>query len=143
MVKSCKLSEYAVILFNKQGNRTNHPRRKKNHVRIICNERCQYEVSGAEGGDEARASVLPLERSGSGGPNTEHWRTEQGTPGAQQERRAGERARHPPPPSLAMCGDNFIRVDRLFLVLSPILFLIFNIFYWLSYCRNCFESEEY
>ena len=107
-------------------------------------------MSGAEGGDEARTSVLPLERPvTTGGPNTEHWRTEQGTPGGQgdqpevrgRERRAGERPRHQP--GVAMCGDNFIRVDRLFLVLSPILFLIFNIFYWLSYCRNCFESEAY
>ena len=137
MVKPCELSEYAVILFNKQGNRTNLPRRKKNHVRIICNERCEYEVAGAEASDEARASVLPLERSVSGGPNTEHWRTEPGTHGGAEERRERRQARQ------VMCGDNYIRVDRLFLVLSPILFLIFNIFYWLSYCRNCFKGGEY
>ena len=107
-------------------------------MRIICNERCQYEGAGAS--DEARPGVLGLERSleASGGPNTEHWRTEHGTHEERRERRGSER-----PGRQVMCGDNFIRVDRLFLVLSPILFLIFNIFYWLSYCRNCFENEEY
>ena len=103
-------------------------------MRIICNERCEYEVSGAETSDEARASVLPLERAVSGGPNTEHWRTEPGTHGGPEERKERRQDRQ------VMCGDNYIRVDRLFLVLSPILFLIFNIFYWLSYCRNCFEE---
>ena len=37
-----------------------------------------------------------------------------------------------------LCGDNYIKADRLFLVLSPILFLIFNCVYWLSYCNNNF-----
>ena len=31
------------------------------------------------------------------------------------------------------CGDNYINADRFFLVLSPILFLIFNLFYWFTY----------
>ena len=82
-------------------------------MRIICNENCQYEVAGGETGEESRGPVLPLEERG--------------------RERAGQAG-----PAMA---DNFIRVDRLFLVLSPILFLIFNILYWLSYCRNCFESK--
>lgn len=35
-----------------------------------------------------------------------------------------------------LCGDNYIVADRLFLILSPILFLIFNVIYWFSYCSN-------
>ena len=32
-----------------------------------------------------------------------------------------------------MCGENYIHVDRFFLVAMPLLFLIFNIVYWLAY----------
>jgi hypothetical protein len=30
-------------------------------------------------------------------------------------------------------GENFINVDRLFLLLSPFLFVLFNCVYWYSY----------
>ena len=30
-------------------------------------------------------------------------------------------------------GENYIRVDRFFLIAMPLLFLVFNIVYWLSY----------
>ena len=39
-------------------------------------------------------------------------------------------------PRRNICGENYIKVDRLFLILSPILFLIFNCIYWLSYCSH-------
>lgn len=32
-----------------------------------------------------------------------------------------------------ICGENYINVDRFFLVAMPILFLIFNVVYWLWY----------
>ena len=31
------------------------------------------------------------------------------------------------------CGENYIHVDRFFLVAMPLLFLIFNIVYWFAY----------
>ena len=31
------------------------------------------------------------------------------------------------------CGPNYINADRFFLVAMPILFLIFNIIYWIGY----------
>ena len=31
------------------------------------------------------------------------------------------------------CGENYINVDRFFLVAMPLLFLVFNIVYWLAY----------
>lgn len=40
------------------------------------------------------------------------------------------------------CGNNYINVDRLFLVVSPFLFLIFNGVYWLSYGTNLFWAME-
>ena len=32
-----------------------------------------------------------------------------------------------------ICGENYINVDRFFLVAMPILFLIFNLVYWLYF----------
>ena len=40
------------------------------------------------------------------------------------------------PEPKSLCGENYIVADRLFLILSPILFLIFNVIYWLTYCSN-------
>jgi hypothetical protein len=40
------------------------------------------------------------------------------------------------------CGNNYINVDRLFIVVSPFLFLIFNGVYWLSYGSNLFWAME-
>lgn len=31
------------------------------------------------------------------------------------------------------CGENYINVDRFFLVAMPLLFLVFNIVYWFAY----------
>ena len=31
------------------------------------------------------------------------------------------------------CGENYIKVDRFFLVTMPCLFLVFNVIYWLSF----------
>ena len=39
-------------------------------------------------------------------------------------------------------GDNYINVDRFFLVAMPILFLVFNVVYWLSYGRHFFLATQ-
>jgi hypothetical protein len=42
-----------------------------------------------------------------------------------------------------VCGENYLHVDRFFLVAMPMLFLVFNVVYWMSYGRHFFmESVE-
>ena len=41
----------------------------------------------------------------------------------------------------AMFEENFIAVDRLFLVAMPLLFLIFNAIYWMSYGSHFFMEQ--
>lgn len=40
------------------------------------------------------------------------------------------------------CGENYIHVDRFFLVAMPMLFLVFNVVYWMSYGAHFFLEEE-
>ena len=44
-------------------------------------------------------------------------------------------------PKKDYCGDNYINADRFFLVASPVIFLIFNIVYWMSYGSQFYLSE--
>jgi hypothetical protein len=37
-----------------------------------------------------------------------------------------------------ICGENYIHVDRFFLVAMPFLFFVFNVVYWLSYGSHFF-----
>ena len=42
----------------------------------------------------------------------------------------------------AFCGgDNYFHTDRFFLVASPVIFLIFNIVYWMSYGSQFYLAE--
>lgn len=41
-----------------------------------------------------------------------------------------------------VCGDNYVHVDRFFLVAMPMLFLAFNIVYWMSYGSHFFIEKE-
>jgi len=41
-----------------------------------------------------------------------------------------------------LCGENYIHVDRFFLVAMPLLFLVFNIIYWTSYGRHFFAATQ-
>ena len=42
----------------------------------------------------------------------------------------------------AFCGgDNYFHTDRFFLVASPVVFLIFNIVYWMSYGSQFYLAE--
>ena len=38
------------------------------------------------------------------------------------------------------CGENYINVDRFFLVAMPLLFLVFNVVYWFAYGSHYFIS---
>ena len=38
-------------------------------------------------------------------------------------------------------GDNYFHTDRFFLVASPVVFLIFNIVYWMSYGSQFYLAE--
>ena len=40
------------------------------------------------------------------------------------------------------CGDNYIHADRFFLVAMPVLFLVFNIIYWMSYGSQFILAER-
>ena len=42
-----------------------------------------------------------------------------------------------------ICGENYINVDRFFLVAMPFLFLVFNVVYWFSYGSHfMFSTDE-
>ena len=41
-----------------------------------------------------------------------------------------------------ICGENYIHVDRFFLVAMPFLFLVFNVVYWLSFGSHFFLEQE-
>ena len=46
------------------------------------------------------------------------------------------------PHKRAFCdGDNYFHTDRFFLVASPVVFLIFNIVYWMSYGSQFYLAE--
>jgi hypothetical protein len=76
---------------------------------IVCKDNFKYEVSSP---DEPGAMLALEEPTGC-------WRRRN----RQEE------------PRKASCspGENFINVDRLFLLLSPFLFVMFNCVYWYSY----------
>ena len=40
------------------------------------------------------------------------------------------------------CGENYINVDRFFLVAMPLLFLVFNVVYWFAYGSHYFISQS-
>ena len=40
------------------------------------------------------------------------------------------------------CGENYINVDRFFLVAMPLLFLVFNVVYWFAYGSHYFISTS-
>lgn len=44
-------------------------------------------------------------------------------------------------PKKDYCGDNYIHADRFFLVASPVVFLIFNIVYWMSYGSQFYLAD--
>ena len=56
-----------------------------------------------------------------------------------------DRENHKDPKSLpktSFCGgDNYFHTDRFFLVASPVVFLIFNIVYWMSYGSQFYLAE--
>ena len=54
-----------------------------------------------------------------------------------QNSRSGERS----PRKKNYCGDNYINADRFFLVASPLIFLVFNIVYWMSYGSQFYLAE--
>ena len=39
------------------------------------------------------------------------------------------------------CGENYINADRFFMVASPMIFLVFNIVYWVSYGSQFYLAE--
>ena len=45
-------------------------------------------------------------------------------------------------PKWDFCGENYINVDRFFLVAMPLLFLVFNVVYWLAYGSNFILSAS-
>ena len=45
-------------------------------------------------------------------------------------------------PKWDLCGENYIHVDRFFLVAMPLLFLIFNIVYWFAYGSHFILSQN-
>lgn len=45
-------------------------------------------------------------------------------------------------PAWDFCGENYINVDRFFLVAMPCLFLVFNIVYWFAYGSNFILSAS-
>ena len=85
-------------------------------LQIICKENCKY----------GQISVLPLEKE-----TDQIYQTQQSQNSPKREKLRNFQKR-----TKTFCGDNYIRVDRLFLFLSPILFLIFNCIYWLTYCSK-------
>ena len=40
-----------------------------------------------------------------------------------------------------ICGENYIHVDRFFLVAMPFLFLVFNVVYWFSFGSHFFLEQ--
>ncbi len=45
-------------------------------------------------------------------------------------------------PKWDFCGENYINVDRFFLVAMPCLFLVFNVVYWFAYGSNFILSAS-
>jgi len=45
-------------------------------------------------------------------------------------------------PKWDFCGENYINVDRFFLVAMPCLFLVFNVVYWFAYGSNFILSSS-
>ena len=41
-----------------------------------------------------------------------------------------------------ICGENYIHVDRIFLVAMPFLFRVFNVVYWLYFGNHFFLEQE-